>query len=951
MLEMKPRFALDLTNDAIGLLERAGDAWVRIGRADLSDPALDQQLATLRQLAEARAPTGFVTKLILPNSQILYLEVDAPGPDRTSRRSQIAAALEGRTPYAVGDLVYDWSRNGRWVRAAVLAKVTLDEAEEFADAHGFRPVAFVAMPENGKFSGEPFFGLTSCADKYLTDGQRLDRDQDPVRLIDAATETAIPDVPEPHSPAAETTSGLSGAGPVDGGVPHTWAQGPDALPTDLKPKTEPAASQIADLGSAAPTVDTALRVDDGEAPFIAIEDEADPFKSDPVADATILPSQMAGTDVDTGRIFDTATIATNGAAIVPNITIGALPDLAPEQDPRAASCGFQSRRAPGPTGNEGTRIAEVARRLGGLGGPHAATSPRVGTLTEAGRPSAAQLKLDRKPKSTAPVARVGAALAKAGAAGLAFGQATVSAGRAQVKGRASAGNVATGSFGVDPPRPTIFGGMPRVAAASKGMSFGLLTVLALVLSIAALALWSLLFTGAPMDTAGGGSVAGVAAPATEPDTDLASDATAESSAATPPPAAANATAEADVLSGTTSEESLPDLPAPNLVAVAPPVPPGALADSAVVLSEARADGTPPAGSPAAVPPTDAQASDAALPPQPLPQPFGTLVRYDAEGLITPTVDGVVAPDGFTIFAAKPPLVPPARPASVAAPSATTDTAAPTAPNPLQGKSPRARPAGLVPTPVPGADDAAAPADAVTAAIQSATLGPLATPADPRHAAGKPQSRPAAIVAAAEATRQNAEAVADAAASAARAEAEAAEAALNGATKQAVASSRRPSSRPPDFAKAVAAARPAQTDAAVAGVASVDAAAVDAALAEAQSQPEPTPEPAAPVEDTQTATQDVDEPEPDDGVPNMATTRTVAKKSTFANAIDLGDINLIGVYGSSANRRALVRMPSGRYVKVQVGDRLDGGKVAAIGDSELSYVKKGKTHILKILNKT
>ena len=948
MLEMKPRFALDLTNDAFGLLERAGDVWVRIGRADLSDPDLDQQLASLRHLAEARAPTGFVTKLILPNSQILYLEVDAPGPDRSSRRSQIAAALEGRTPYAVGDLVYDWSRNGRWVRVAVLAKVTLVEAEEFADSHGFRPVAFVAMPENGKFSGEPFFGLTSCADTYLTDGQRLDRDQDPVRLTDAATETAIPGVPQPQSPAAKTPSGLSGAGPEDGGVPPAWAQGPGTLPTDLTPKTEPAASQISDLGSAAPTVDTALRADDGEAPFIAIEDDADPFKSAPVAEPTILPSQIAGSDVDTGRSSDTATIATIGVAVVPNITIGALPDLAPEQDPRAASSGFQSRRAPGPTGNEGTRMAEVARRLGGLGGPHAATSPRVGIRTDAGRPSVAQLKSDSKPKSTAPVARVGTALAKAGAAGLAFGQATVSAGRAQVKGRASAGKGATGSFGAGPPHPTIFGGMPRAAAASTGMSSGLLAVLALVLSIAALALWSLLFTGAPVDTAGEGSVAGEAAPATEPDTKLASDATAEPSVAAPPPAEAIATAEAGFVSGTTSAVSLPDLPAPNLVAVAPRVPPGALADSAVALSVARGDAVPPAGSPAAVRPSNAAASDAALPLQPLPQPFGTLLRYDAKGLITPTVDGVVAPDGFTIFAAKPPLIPPARPASVAAPAATTDTAVPAAPDALQGKLPRARPAGLVPTPVPGGADAAAPADAVTAAIQSATLAPLAAPADPRHAARKPQSRPAAIVAAAEAARENAEAVADAAASAARAEAEAAEAALNSATKQAVASSRRPSSRPADFAKAVAAARPSQPDP---EVASVDATAVDAALAEAQSQLEPTPEPAAPVEDTQTATRDVDEPEPETGVPNMATTRTVAKKSTFANAIDLGDINLIGVYGSSANRRALVRMPSGRYVKVQVGDRLDGGKVAAIGDSELSYVKKGKTHILKILNKT
>jgi hypothetical protein len=44
----------------------------------------------------------------------------------------------------------------------------------------------------------------------------------------------------------------------------------------------------------------------------------------------------------------------------------------------------------------------------------------------------------------------------------------------------------------------------------------------------------------------------------------------------------------------------------------------------------------------------------------------------------------------------------------------------------------------------------------------------------------------------------------------------------------------------------------------------------------------------------------------------------------------------------------VRMPNGRFVKVKVGDRLDGGSVAAIGDAELRYVKKGKTIVLRIM---
>jgi hypothetical protein len=44
------------------------------------------------------------------------------------------------------------------------------------------------------------------------------------------------------------------------------------------------------------------------------------------------------------------------------------------------------------------------------------------------------------------------------------------------------------------------------------------------------------------------------------------------------------------------------------------------------------------------------------------------------------------------------------------------------------------------------------------------------------------------------------------------------------------------------------------------------------------------------------------------------------------------------------------MPNGKYIKVKLGDRFDGGKVAAIGDSELSYVKNGRTIVLRMPKK-
>ena len=59
------------------------------------------------------------------------------------------------------------------------------------------------------------------------------------------------------------------------------------------------------------------------------------------------------------------------------------------------------------------------------------------------------------------------------------------------------------------------------------------------------------------------------------------------------------------------------------------------------------------------------------------------------------------------------------------------------------------------------------------------------------------------------------------------------------------------------------------------------------------------------------------------------------------------MNLIGVYGKPSSRRALVRLANGRYQKVQVGDRIDGGRVSAIGDSELRYKKGSRNLVLKM----
>ena len=107
---------------------------------------------------------------------------------------------------------------------------------------------------------------------------------------------------------------------------------------------------------------------------------------------------------------------------------------------------------------------------------------------------------------------------------------------------------------------------------------------------------------------------------------------------------------------------------------------------------------------------------------------------------------------------------------------------------------------------------------------------------------------------------------------------------------------------------------------------------------------PAPQPAPATNAPQQPAPVVAAPQPQPQIPTVA---SVARQATVESAINLRRLNLIGVYGQANDRRALVRLPSGRYVKVQVGDRIDGGQVAAIGQNALRYTKGNRSILLEM----
>jgi hypothetical protein len=259
----------------------------------------------------------------------------------------------------------------------------------------------------------------------------------------------------------------------------------------------------------------------------------------------------------------------------------------------------------------------------------------------------------------------------------------------------------------------------------------------------------------------------------------------------------------------------------------------------------------------------------------------------------------------------------------------------------EGLDPQVEPAPVAQDPAPEAaveDDAALP-DAVVPVTDGAQMTSL-----------RPRERPASVLAAGESAAEASQ-VTLASLSASVID--------PAASPLAVAVSRKPAARPRDFSAAVSAAVAEVARAAVpqpapeppAAVAPAPAAPATIAMAAPKPKAEPEPEPARRTSrnsrSDDPADVEADEPEVARAAPSAPTRASVAKQATFRNAINLSKTNLIGVYGSSSNRYALVRQPNGRFVKVSVGDRVDGGRVAAISERALQYVKNGRTVTLSM----
>ncbi|WP_298434243.1 hypothetical protein [uncultured Jannaschia sp.] len=922
---MTPEIALHLSLDGIAVLSRAPEGgWWREGVVRLDAEDMAEGLTRLRDRAAARVGEGFTSVLILPDSQLLYtsLERDDRKPDETIR-----AFLKGRTPYAVEDLAYDWEQRGDRLQVAVVALETLLEAETFAADFGFRPVAVVADPEDSIYPGLPNFGRTGIATELLG-GATLD-----LNLGDGFDVTPAPAPPAMPEPEPE---------------PEMAAPEPDdAPPAEPEPEPEVTASDPAETAPAEPEPEPVAAAPTIPAPAPAPEPE-------PVEAA--LPEAAAETPApDDAREAATPEAPQPKEEPIFARSRKAIAEADAEHQPT-----FSTRRKPDAQ-PEPLEEVRIAPRLTTPPRPGTPPPPRSGTAAPtvriepradgiaASTPAAAPAD---RPSKVAPVV--------AAAGGLA---ATIGALRA----RRSERRIATEEEKARAAEAEALAlpGLAREKASQperSGLGLGLYLTLGLLALLAVVGLGAAFLDGGdPVEQA-------VVAPEPAlpvPDAPAAPDSgpviltdtvpilPVEEAPAPDAPAAPDAP-ETDLAAllpapdGTSTASPIPDL-------VDPPLPvPGATPEELAEADAPEADPGPlevfsargafeAAPTPAAPEPQDAAeiylasidpvvaAEDAvALPaartpedgftPQTLPAPPGVVFDTDTEtGLIAPSPEGVLAPGGFALVSGRPDVMPTPRPGDAPVASEPDAGAAAELDDEARAILRRTRP---VERPTDAAEQ-----------VERQSFGGLTREEITRT---RPQPRPTSIQDAAVRRAQESEtadriaaeqdAATQTAAEQAAIEAAAASLASRGAqtaptgpvSELALVQSDRPRTRPRSVER-------------------------DAARIVTQRRQQASAAPAAAAATPQAR-------QADQGSPQIRSAGgNVARAATERNQLRLNRINLIGVYGRPSARRALVRLSNGRYVKVEVGDRLDRGRVVAIGEDQLVYQKGGRNVGLNLPN--
>jgi hypothetical protein len=87
------------------------------------------------------------------------------------------------------------------------------------------------------------------------------------------------------------------------------------------------------------------------------------------------------------------------------------------------------------------------------------------------------------------------------------------------------------------------------------------------------------------------------------------------------------------------------------------------------------------------------------------------------------------------------------------------------------------------------------------------------------------------------------------------------------------------------------------------------------------------------------------------LPNITgSTKKSIRTAATEQGLPLEETALIGILNLDAGRKALLRLPNGRYRSVVLGDVIDGWKVSIIGTDAMRVTRSGKDRTLLLVNR-
>ncbi|GGF70472.1 hypothetical protein GCM10011402_23790 [Paracoccus acridae] len=961
-----PDFAMSFTPEAVLLEHRDGLGWRPLGQAPFAGREMTARLAALRD--EAGTASGQAdTVLVIPDDQILYTTLTVPVGSDTPKA--IARALEAITPYQAEDLAFDWcpSAHGdiETLRIAAVARRTLEEAEDFARAQGFRPAGFVARPEDERFDGQPDFGPSRMAGDGFTRPPFSQPDLAQARVTDPVVPVAEPAAAKVDAPVV-----------ISRIVPHVVAA---AVPAQARPAPEAAAAAV-------------IRHKEVKAPAAprtlppraqAVHDRAREARARPAAlseDTAASPSLAARLrSLDPGRLpvmmgilvlglvlvlaFFGAPSGDDGVAPTPATTAEAL---AMPADPVTQPAPVETAEAP----QEAVPPAPVADA------ETPAQAPAVEAVAEAPAAEPAQVQPEAQPTATA-AAPVATPLPPAADTETAEAAETTQAAPE------------TAAIQPVPVAPVVTATRPQPAPAQPddALTQALTQAMAAPPATAPQAPVSALTMADAPASAAAPAAASPSAPASVP-------------TAASPVAAAPAAPAARVETPTQRLASSARPPRVAPVRAAPPARtdarPAVPANPQPFAERARPDTARLTGSRPPERPTTQQASQPAVTPAsgparatpPAASSNRPPARPERQSMIE---EGSRAEDGqptrltqaekraltdllrdlrtaqagasglstaergalIRLADARPTRKPvavggPAQRAVQDAVAAAVADAPParSASGAGLGQSarPKARPGGArsVARSDPGPGNASLSGRAIDQAVAEAVSessplpGAVALTAlrssalPPRRATGAGAAAAAAVTAAAAPIATLAPTSGDLRAAA---QAQSEEAAL--------AEQRRQDAELQAQAEARARARAAQD-------AQAEAQARAAAEARARAQAEAEARAAASRQQRYAPPEAEDEPEVAANIPDGRTPTTAGVAATVKDGIQINRTQIIGTIGAGKASRALVRLSNGRVLTLRLGDRINGGTITDIGDSRITFVKGGQQQALSVL---